>query len=730
METTIYYGEIGKGKTYHVKQLYPNAVYFNIEQSDKLKTYGVIERVVTKKNKPFRGNEIKLAALLKKFLKNKEQVIIDDAELLSDCEFNLIINGSGNSHIILIFNLSKSECFNNENFNNIINSARSIKSIIDYEASKLEIISWLEQNYENLSSEDYEKVIKLTNANFINLNKLKIMNHNSSKITQDNWREYFNIVIKELLNKLDNECAKTLKQSSVIGESFDIKPLEHSKGFYQLNANEHIRELEKMKVFIQSSIDNPDNYCFIDSEIHHSIYNDIATEIKINWLEILKNYYFALLDCENKKEKKIFYLVNILDIDSKLKNTMENNDVIKVYMSLITLYEYIGDIKKAFYYSINLFKRVNRNSDDDLKNYLLSYIIKNGLNIGAFAELAMLLGEIKSFGFYEGSSLFLEYCKAQIYYNNGDIDNAYKIINDLQVTLKRYHSESDKQIIHSLVYSFAATLQNHLKIDDDGDIFFRLALNNSIKKLSDQSIFYGILKNCSMFWDYRLSKDALIECVEFYESKKMNFNLAEVSFNLGTEMLFHEGYSSGETKNYLEKAEEIFSIFPNEKFAYAKNNVALYYLTVENNIEKAITYLNEAMCSGLSNFTTMTILQNICECLILQNKINSDDFNQKYTAFNKCIKELKERANSTRYENIYKIILDLIIRERTNPDAEFSNLCLKEMEQAPDKFFKDIIADIYARNNNQPVKEHSSNKFYFNALNSKKVFLTEFRFWE
>lgn len=730
MEITIYYGEIGKGKTHHVKQLYPNAAYFNYDQKDNLKTYGVIERVIMKKYKAFRGNDVKLAGLLKKFLKNKEQVIIDDAELISNCEFNLIINYAGDSHIILIFNLSKSECFNNDNFNTIISSARNIKNIIDYEASKSEIINWLKQNYENLSSEDYEKVIKLTNANFINLNKLKMMNHNSGKITQDDCREYFNIVIKELLNKLEYECAKTLKQSSVIGESFDITPLEHSKGFYRLNANEHIRELKKMKVFIQSSIDNPDNYCFIDSDVHHSIYNEIASEIKANWLEILKNYYFALLDCENNEEKKIFCLVSILDIDSKLKNTMENNEVIKVYMSLISLYEDIGDVKKAFCYSINLFKRLNSDSDDDLKNYLLSYIVKNGLNIGAFAELANLLGEIKNFGFYEGSSLFLEYCKAQIYYNSGDIDNAYKIIDDLQNTLIKYHSNSEKQTIHSLVYSFAATLQNHLKIDDEGDNFYRLALNNSINKLSDRSVFYGILKNCSMFWDYRLSKDALIECIEFYESNKMDFNLAEVSFNLGTEMLFHEGYSDGETKKYLEKADKIFKVFPNEKFAYAKNNVALYYLTVENNVEKAKTFLNEAMCSGISDFTAMTILQNICECLILQNKIDSEDFNQNYTAFNKCITALTEREKSTRYEKIYKTILDLIIREHTNPDTEFRDLCLKEMEQAPDKFFKDIIADIYARNTNQPVKEHNSNKFYFNTLNSNKIFLTEFRFWE
>lgn len=729
MNLTMYCGEKGKGKTSFIQKQYPDS--FWLEKADaQLKTYGAIEATLLRYKKAIPHDKYKLPDKLKKLLKSKKTIVIDNAELITEKEYNLILNSCTDKDIIIIFDLKISDVCMSGYY--LTASQLHNVQLIDYDADKSEMYSWIKSAYVLLDCNEYDKLIKISGNNYNNIIKImglnNIGNQNNAFISEKAIKDYANKTLEEFYKKISDEYKQTLEQSSVIGETFALDPLKHNKGFNQHNAKQYLEAIENLKLFIQSRENSDDEYNFIDNEIHKAVYDGIPSNTKSEWIKILKNYFFTVLEYEHDDEVVLRDLHRLLQIGKEIY-ILPEDDLVSIYLKLMDTCNRQGDILKTLEYAENLFFSITEKSHYGVKQFVYGYIVKNYINIGSFDKLTNFLKNINSYEFYDGSTLYSDYYRAQALYNNGDIDEAFNIIQNLLEILEKHFSKSNVQKIHCLVYSLAATIWEHLQIDDRSYKFYSIALNSS-QMLTDKTVFYDILKKSSMFEDYTFSYMYLKECIDFYSEKHMLYQEGEACFNLGTDILFNEGAKHGETKHYLTKAHEIFKDFPNEKYAYAKNNLALYYIMVENNAEKAYVLLNEAAILGLSAFTYMTIYQNMCECLILLGKTESEEFLKVYEKFNSSVNALSERQHSTRYENAYKTILDILVCEHTGKIDELNSIYETAVNNQKDKFFKHLITDIYSGNNSLPLIEHSSNLFYHKSLNDKKIFLSEFRFWE
>ena len=235
-----------------------------------------------------------------------------------------------------------------------------------------------------------------------------------------------------------------------------------------------------------------------------------------------------------------------------------------------------------------------------------------------------------------------------------------------------------------------------------------------------------------MFYDYEQVQERLEKCLQFYVYNCDWGSAGEVYANLATEIMFQNCEDAKKVKKYYDNAVSCFSDFHNEKFAYVQNNLGIYYIIVENNLDEGLNAFKNALVIGLSDFSYMTIYLNICMCYILLGRIDSDDFTDAHTHFIFAKKKLDKRKHKSIYEDMYEKILNLIIEEHQGKDVTLSceSILTKLGENS---FFIPILKDIQKRNeqkNNSFYYNYLNNSFYYKKMNQLRCFLAEFRFWE
>lgn len=232
-----------------------------------------------------------------------------------------------------------------------------------------------------------------------------------------------------------------------------------------------------------------------------------------------------------------------------------------------------------------------------------------------------------------------------------------------------------------------------------------------------------------MFYKYEDTKTNLEKCIQFYEQHNYWKSAGEVCSNLATEMMFQDSADKNKIKSYFENAISCFSRNDNERFAYVQNNFGIYFVVVENNVEKGLKCFRDALLVGLSNFTYMSIYLNICMCYMLLKRVESEEFDDAYAHFNFAQKKLNQRQFTSKYENVYKKILNILIDEYYGKDVvpDCENI-LNTMNI--DVFFTPLLKDIIKRNRNQDDSSYNDNAFFYTRMNQLHCFLAEFRFWE
>lgn len=736
MEYKIYYGEKGSGKTSYFYSCFENredSIYISGEIERNNLSYPVIFDLL-------RINSCEKSIVYEKLqshLRHYNTLIIDSVQLFDKDEFTFTINAARNASIkkvILIFDLAKNLLITSPNFHILIDNGMPYSTkIIEYKCSKQVIKKWIKKNYNTVDKSEYEKILTITNNNFLNISNLmwykKCFDNDSHIISREVLLAYVNKRIENIFSDLPNELLFTLKKSSVIGFEFEKQILTSYDGFNIFEVANYLKQLEDMHIFIISNLKDKNYYRFVSKDMHQAIFDGIDPNDKKLWIEILIKYFTKF----KHKATSCFERINIF---YKLKNLYEllndKNNLIIYDMLLLKEYTNCKDYHKSIAIAKDCFNLIDDNEFYGLKQFIFLYLIENYKKFGQYQTLLELLSESDIKLFYSGSLLYIDYYRALSSYNLGKIDDAYDIICKLVKTIQPSAINYSDQPLYSLVYSLASTIQHHLHLDDDGLNYYKLALNHSLNKLSDKDIYYDILKKCGMFFDYKSIKHYLNNCIDYFKNNDDNESLAEVYLNLGTEIMFQEGDPNGITGQLLSNAESIFNKFPNEQFAYVKNNIAIYHLLIKNDISMAILKLKEALILGLSDFTYMTIYLNLCICLLMKKDYDSKEYNNYYKHFCKYVKTLKNRKHETKYEAVYKDLFDLIAKEHVGESSNIIKKCDALLKKdSLDMFFKCIITDIKYRNSNDgKIQIYNDNNFFYESLNTKKIFLAEFRFWE
>lgn len=662
--------------------------------------------------------------------------IIDCVDSMPSAIFNEIINKVAKSKcekVIIIFDCIKSQLVDCPNFNTLWKCGyipRNYK-YDNFTLNKEIFINFLETNYPEIQSSLYDEIINISQYNFKKIDRLMLHNQlqtdNTNEISQKALMNYIDEVVQEKFKDIPHASA-ILKKSSIIGEQFGCDALESPIGFGYDEASAYLKQMEDMHGFIRSCINAEEQYEFIFYDVYKCILDSISSEKKGHWISTLIKYYEAQLSSFPNYTTRITIL-------NKMKKAykLSPSFIEKVQsVDFLLMYEYskIDNMHKAVENATEIVNDANWGINSVVYAFLQNYRIKTLMQSGDYQQALEILQDIHGSDNYLGSKMYLKYYYAFCLYNTGNIDLSYSIVIEIVNYLKfASGSNQHSQELFSMTYSLMATLQNHLGLEDGGLKYFRLALNNAFNRLEDKTYYYDILKKCGMFYDYTQTKQALEECLNFYIQNQEWCSAGEVCINLATEMMFQECKDANIIKKYFNNALLYFSGYTNEKLAYAKNNFGIYYVIVENDVEKGLKLFKEAVFAGLSNFTYMSIYLNICMCYILLDRLDSEEFLDAKTHFDFANKMLLKRKNRSLYEEKYSQLLNIIVEEHQGKNI--IDKCNKILLSLDEKsFFTSLLQDIIKRNCDKNNSFYKNDAFYYESMNRLRCFFAEFRFWE
>lgn len=665
----------------------------------------------------------------------EEYCIIDSVESIPTPIFSAVINRILSTQwkgIILIFDMKKGELAKCQNFNLLYDAGRiSLHyKITDFVAEKEVFYKYLEEYFPNLKREEYDKVINLTNHNFIRLNRLIFFNNVSDGekvgISPKALSEYIDELIKKIYKDIPD--AETLLQmASVIGEQFSCDVLESDDGFQYDAASAYIKQMTDIHGLIQSCISSNLDYKFISHDVYESIFEKIEAGKRIEWVKQLIQYY----EIQYKQCTDSSSCITILNHLNALYKLLPTQNKKRKEICFILLYQYRNANKTQYAISVaqQIMIEFSNTLTDIERAFIQNYQITTFFQLWEYQKALEILHTINDSPKYAGSRMLIKYYYAYCLYQTGDVDSSYVITQELIEYLKNVSgSIHPSHKLFCRTYSLMATLQNHLDKEDNGLKYYRLALKHASKDEKGKD-YYDILKKCDMFFGYEDTKTCLKQCLQFYEEKQDGNSAGEVYVNLATEMMFQDCSEKNKIKHYFEKAICYFSENNSKKLVYAKNNYAIYLIMVEKNFSMGLEYLNEALLVGLSNFTYMCLYLNICMCYILLEKIREEDITDLQQRFLFAKKSLNRRKNASKYEDIYENILEIIIKERQGENVE--KLCLENLKGLDNSsFFTPLLEDIVKRNRHEGNSVYKENANFYKTMNEMRCFLAEFRFWE
>lgn len=732
MRCTIYFGEKGCGKTtklYSSSEHKEQIAYFCGKQPDGTLSHSCL----------LLCNDLSNAFnYLKDLLNEAEELFLDSAQYIEEKEFELFINAALNSNIralTIVFDIPREQFCNCRNFLQLSRLPFAPSAdIIDFKLPDGELEAWIAQRAPTIDPSEYRQILQITNRNILNIADLlwhkKILDGKAPHISRKVYTSYMNQIVTSKFKNLPNELLNTLQQSSVIGMEFQKSILESPDGFNVFEASQYLQELENMHIFIVSNIEDKDDYSFLSDKIHTAILDGVAPTNKQAWINILIAYFQRQLNGYHASAYRISAYGKLRKLYSMSGN---RKGALFAAVSLLREYAERKDYEHCISLASDIYHSIDTIEYNGLKQFLFVYLLKNYKHAGEYPHLSACIQDAQNNLMYQGSALYLEYYQALAWYNIGKVDEAKasteKLIDMLHATEIDYY---EQQPLYSLVFSLAATINHHLHVRDGGIKFYRLALNHAYNKLQDKSFYYEILKKCDMYYDYASFRKALQACIAYYKSVENETMLGEADFNLGTECMMQEGDKDGMVWQCLTDAERIFEKIPNENFAYSKNNLALYYFLVHNDVNTAMRKLEEALILGLSHFTYMTLYLNLCSLMIYNNEHHSGKFEYYYASFREHVDALKRRKYPTKYEKVYQELLEISIEEKEGQiDSALAKCEALYNDKTIDGFFRKIVERIMARNLPQDIDcTAQENKFYYDRLAETKIFLAEFRFWE
>lgn len=740
-DATILCGQIGMGKTFFSQALWSPSVTFQGENPiSRLSTLSVVEVALSSITAQPYPNPHEMVLGMKDLISKGYTFIVDNAEKVSVDALALIINtalasNADHFHIVFIFDVPRRNLLENEIYRTLLEwNVLSLLTIPD-DFISTNTSEFILENIPSATPELVFEIESLTGKNFNLMIRLiwlhQLNDSKGTKLSQATIEQYTNIYTNEMLVKLPDGLRLLLRKSSIIGEVFSKKVLESPVGFNISGVKAYLDKIVRISSFIDHYV-NDDLYKFESGELFQSVLDSVEPEERVKWTKIVINYYLNRYHSRKTREDTLPFINKLAFLSSDV-----NDKRLEFLANCNLLFEYSE--KDDADNILHIFRILTENpyleSDRHLRYYITVWMVRYLISKSLYEKALEIIKE-NDFAYAQCSNSFtLLYYKAFCLFNCGNVDESYTITAQLcRNFVGKAEIQSNNSPVYALTFSLMATLQNHFGIEDSGLKYYALALNHAHQRLEDQTVFYDILKKADMFYAYPISCDYIEKSISYFSNGNHTVELGELYFNLATEILFQDKTRSAEAKEYLDMAMKAFINLPNERLAYAYNNLAIFFIVSSANYIKATQLLEEAMFVGMSDFTYMTLHVNLCMCYLKVYGAKSEKLGHAYTSFEEYYKKIKGRQNATQYEEVYKRLIDQIIYEYSAVDRTAVEISAREILSInPSPFFLPIIEDMILRASTEPkdkAMKYKDNSNYYLAMNRERIFLAEFRFWE
>lgn len=731
-------GEKGVGKTTYVKQKWDRYLFLACGNPlNQIKTTAPLFSALSAIYDTVTDDFNEIVKYLREAFQSNYVIIIDEAEYIDNKLLEIIVNTAilhKNSKIIFTFDIEYQHIYDSSIFRKLIEwDLVPSKKQMNFRTDTEKFVSVIKNAIPEAGERLINELIRTSNYNFYNLNTLLWLVQNKqadyTKIHNDVIVEYSCKYVEKKLSNLSTKVQDVLAKSSLIGEMFQSSILESTDGFNVSGVKTYLDTLEQTSMFIQSYLED-DTYQFISKETYTGVLKNIDPGEKIDLQRILLKYYMTKLAIEREDSKILLYMQQLKRLSYELN---DHKIMLFIDKKLFFWFIKIGDILKAKNILADILLFFKEHSEDNmLYLYLIYYKIRLDMSTWDFKDALEEIAIAKK-KFSNDNNLYLQYYYAKSLYGVGAVDQSYIETKQLVSTLKATSIKAiENQPLYALTYSLFASIQHHFGIEDYGNKYYTLALNHSKEKLKDKAIYFEILKKCDMYYKSEHSHPLLLQCISYYESVGNRHYAAEVYTNLATEMMFTDKVFASKSEDYIKKAANIFSSTPNESLVYTQNNWAILKIIQAGDFPTALSLLEKSLLVGLSSFTNMTLYLNLCMCHLILNGSESREFNGTYIKFCEYHAIIKNRDNSTQYENIYKNILDILVLEHQGLSQKVSEKVNLLLSDSPTEFFKPILKDIKIRNTviDHEKKQYTDNLALYETFHKYKVFFAEFRFWE
>lgn len=489
----------------------------------------------------------------------------------------------------------------------------------EVEADELRAVFLAENPNLKISDKDLDYIVNSANKNpammNIIVNYLKGRNYIALKNGKYSCKPLrtgtlANILKKDFLsrfNRLDELMKAAFLKSSMFGMEFYVSQLVNS--FEIITASELLEQIEECSSLLVQKEVTPPAYTFTNSETLHFAKSIISEEQKVEWGNIIYNYY------RNRWEQ-------LTHGNSPISETVavraafyaavahKYQEATAYYVAAIFLF-----MKRSNYQQVLLLleKIDGLPGGESLPQIVSMHLMEfKGScleNLGRYEDACHAFCDtVKA---YKSSPYFdvqeIQYHLAYCTYYTSQVDLSLKLAESLKKSLSP-NSRTDS--LYYRVISLLATIYRE-KGDQRFAEMYLLAINEC-KEHGFEYEYYVQLRKADLCYTEELSLPMLKDAVGYFKAHNYQKEYGKAVHNLGTDYLYLG--NAAEAQENLENSKNIFAKIGSVDEVYGINCMGVWYAVVKQDYHQALHLFHEAEKMPINDFKKMTIYANIAAC--------------------------------------------------------------------------------------------------------------------
>lgn len=419
-----------------------------------------------------------------------------------------------------------------------------------------------------------------------------------------------NILKEDFLSRferLDELMKAAFLKSSMFGMEFYVSQLVNS--FEIISASELLKQIEECSSLLVQKEITPPAYTFTNSETLHFAESIISEEQKVEWGNILYNYYRKRWEqsiCGNSPISEAIAVRAAFYAAAAHKYQEANAYYVAAIFSFM---------KRSNYQQVLLLleKIDGLPGEKSLPQIVLMHLMEfKGVcleNLGRYENACHAFrNAVKA---YKGCHRFdvqeIQYHLAYCTYYTSQIDLSLKLAESLKKSLSP-NSRTDS--LYYRVISLLATIYRE-KADQRFAEMYLLAINEC-KEHGFEYEYYVQLRKADLCYTEELSLPMLKEAVGYFKAHNYQKEYGKAVHNLGVDHLYLG--NAAEAQENLKTSKNIFAKIGSVDEVYGINCMGVWYAVVKQDYHQALRLFYEAEKMPINDFKKMTIYANIAAC--------------------------------------------------------------------------------------------------------------------